>query len=172
MTAPDEQVRIRAGGVEVVDELASLWKSLHEHHVTAAASLGASWAFRTPDESWEVRRHEYEEWLQNEEKAFALIAEQRGEVVGYAVVQIGPAGATLHTGELVGKLESLNVLAGARGSGVGGLLMAEVHRRLAARGVRAIMTTVMTGNGGATRFYERLGMVEFATTLIGPIPRS
>jgi hypothetical protein len=41
MAASDEHVRIRAGGVEFLDELAPLWKSLHEHHVTAAASLGA-----------------------------------------------------------------------------------------------------------------------------------
>jgi ribosomal protein S18 acetylase RimI-like enzyme len=172
MAASERDVQIRAGGVELVDGLAPLWKSLHEHHATVASSLGALWTFRTPDESWNVRRLEYQEWLQDDEKAFAVVAEQRGQVVGYAVVQIGSASATLHTGELVGKLESLNVLPGTRGAGVGRLLMAEVQHRLAVRGVRAIVTTVMTGNAGAMRFYERLGTVEFATTLIGPIAQT
>lgn len=168
MASSKQEILIRAGGVELVDRLRPLWLSLYEHHRAVAEILGELWPFRTADESWDVRRGEYEQWLRDEGNAFILLAEREGVTLGYAVVRVGLGGATLQTGD-VGKLESLNVLPVARGSGVGQMLMAEIHRLLAERGVCAIATSVMTGNTGAARFYERLGMVEFGTTLIGPV---
>jgi ribosomal protein S18 acetylase RimI-like enzyme len=99
-----------------------------EHHASIAPEIARVRAFRTSKDSWSVpRRRQYEQWLQ-QDGAHLLIAEQGGEVVGYALVRIVPAGPTLETGDRVGELASLSVLPRSRGLGLGSRLMREAHR--------------------------------------------
>jgi ribosomal protein S18 acetylase RimI-like enzyme len=164
----ESPVTITTGGAELIPRLAPLWMALQEHHASIAPELARVRAFRTPEDSWSVRRRQYEQWLQPHD-ARVLIAEQGGEAVGYALVRIVPAGPTLETGDRVGELASLSVLPRSRGLGVGSRLMREVHRWLADLGVTTLTTSVLTTNSNALRFYKRLEMVELSVDLIGPV---
>jgi len=54
-------------------------------------------------------------------------------------------------------LESLHVARDRRGRGIGTLLMRELARRLAARGLKTMRLGVVSGNDRAGRLYVRLG---------------
>ena len=77
------------------------------------------------------------------------------------------------------ELQQLMVSAVARGRGVGGLLLAEAERQVAAAGHGEIWLAVVPGNATARRFYESRGWVDCgeetydAVTLSGttvPVP--
>jgi ribosomal protein S18 acetylase RimI-like enzyme len=164
----DAEVSIRSGGAELIPRLGPLWTALHAYHASVAPQLARIRSFRTADESWSVRRRQYEHWLATEDGQ-VFLAEQESLSIGYALVRIVAEGPTL-AAEQVGELASLSVLPARRGSGVGSLLIGAVHEWLAARGVTAIRTSVMTNNLDADRFYRRFGMIELSVDLIGPVP--
>ena len=58
------------------------------------------------------------------------------------------------------ELQQLMVTADARGTGVGGLLIAEAERQVAARGHAEIWLAVVPGNDTARRFYAGRGWVD------------
>ena len=70
-----------------------------------------------------------------------------GAVVGFTVVVDDEA-------------EQVYVDRAARGSGVAGLLLAEVERQVAANGHSRAWLAVAAGNARARRFYERSGWVD------------
>ena len=125
----ESSVTIQAGRADLIPRLAPLWMALQEHHASIAPQIDRVRAFRTPEESWSVRRRQYEQWFQHGD-AQALIAEQDGQAVGYAVVRIVPSGPTLQTEDRTGELVSLSVLPSSRDLGGGSRLMGEVHRWL------------------------------------------
>jgi hypothetical protein len=49
--------------VSDIDQLATLWQQLLEHHLAAAPHLAALGAARGPADSWRVRRTQYLRWL-------------------------------------------------------------------------------------------------------------
>jgi GNAT superfamily N-acetyltransferase len=114
------EARIVEAGVERVPELEPLWAALHDHHGSIAEAVAPT---RELADSWERRRAQYERWLAAAD-ARLLIAERSGTAIGYAVVRIEPGPATWDVGERVAELETLAVLAEARGAGVGRLLVA------------------------------------------------
>ena len=58
------------------------------------------------------------------------------------------------------ELQQIMVTAAARGRGVGGLLLAEAERQVAAAGHDEIWLAVVPGNTTARRFYESHGWVD------------
>jgi GNAT superfamily N-acetyltransferase len=72
-------------------------------------------------------------------------------------------------GDRVGVLETLVVDDEARGAGVGQALVGTVRERLAGSGVQVMKVSVVAGNDGAVRFYERKGAVDFTKTLVMPV---
>ena len=58
------------------------------------------------------------------------------------------------------ELQQIMISAAARGRGVGGLLLAEAERLVAAAGHDEIWLAVVPGNTSARRFYERRGWVD------------
>ncbi len=58
------------------------------------------------------------------------------------------------------ELQQLMVTAAARGRGVGGLLLAEAERQVAAAGHDEIWLAVVPGNATARRFYESHGWAD------------
>jgi ribosomal protein S18 acetylase RimI-like enzyme len=147
-----------------VDRLEPLWLAMVEHH-RAVSSLPV----RSPAEAWRRRRAQYVEWLADG-KSFVLVAvrEGRGDD-GYAVVRVHDGSPTFALGEPVGDLESLAVADGARGQGVGSLLIAAARERLSAAGVGYWTVSVLDANPGALRLYEREGFAPFERILIAPI---
>jgi ribosomal protein S18 acetylase RimI-like enzyme len=162
-------VDIVVAGPERIAELQPLWESLSRHHAEVAPELAPVFgAVRAPAESWAVRRALYEEWLA-ELGAFALIALEDGEPIGYAIVHVRGPEETWATGDRVAELETLAVLPGRRGDGVGRALVERMHQELAHRGVGHFTVSVISSNAGAIRFYERLGLTNFLVTYAGRV---
>ena len=159
---------VRAGS-ERIDDLQPLWESLHEHHATIAPHLEELGPVRSATESWAVRRALYEEWL-GEPHAFVLIAESDGgQPVGYALVHLRGPEETWTTGERIGVLETLVVLPGERGRGIGSALFELMYAELRRLGVLELEVAVISKNAEALRFYERQGLMPFTVSYLGRI---
>ena len=161
-------MRILRAGRERIDDLQPLWESLHEHHATVAPDLSRVGPVRAAGDSWAVRRALYEEWLA-EPDAFVLIAEFMGQPVGYALVHLRGPEETWATGARIGVLETLVVLPGERGRGIGSALFDRAYEELRELGVTELEVAVIARNAEALRFYERQGMVPFTVSFLGPV---
>ena len=165
-------MEIVRAGAERIPELRPLWESLSAHHAEVAPELpGVFGPVRPAEASWEVRRALYEEWLR-EAGAFALIAEVDGEPVGYAVVHVRGPEETWATGDRVAELETLAVLPGHRGRGIGRALVERMLDELREGGVGHFTVGVIASNADAVRFYERLGLTRFIVTYAGRVPEA
>ena len=161
-------VDIRKGGAELIDRLEPLWLALHAHH----QSVQPSFAYFPDGRSWELRRACYERWIQ-EEGSFVLVAERRGDLIGYAFVEIGRGpDDTWVTGTRIAELQTLSVAPRERGHGIGTLLLDAMDTELDRLGVGDLLIGALAGNTGAQRFYERRGMrpvfVHYARFAAGP----
>ena len=80
------------------------------------------------------------------------VAQRDGAIVGFAgtTVTVAPDGPGA-------ALETIYVLAEARGQGIGGRLMEAALADLTKRGFRSVTLWVLTANDRARRFYERHG---------------
>jgi ribosomal protein S18 acetylase RimI-like enzyme len=154
-------VVIERVGPESVARFEPMWEALRRHHVEVVSHLPV----QSADRSWAIRRALYEHVLSDHD-AFALVAVSGGVDVGYAVVAVhaGPDD-TWVTGERIAEVETLSVLASARGSGVGTALLDRVDVELAAIGIRDLRIAVIPENSDAVRFYERRGLRPFLTVL-------
>jgi ribosomal protein S18 acetylase RimI-like enzyme len=169
--AADLGVDLHQGRHELIDELEPLWLSMFDHHLsTGAAGLPVI----ERSESWPRRRALYEQLLRGED-TFVVVARRGPLAVGYAFahVHLG-AEDTWDTGDRIGEVESLAVLPGERGRGLGTLLLDCAEAVLDRLGARDVMIGVVAGNTGAQRFYERRGMTPAMVQLlrIGPKPAS
>jgi len=146
--------KVELGGTGCVDELRSLWLALHRHERTVAPTLPL-----VPDElSWRRRRSLYFRWLELEQ-GFLALARNRASIVGYAFVRVDEGSDdTFPLGERYAELYSLSVAHGWRGRGIGTRLLDFVDADLASRGIRDLSISVMVGNSGAQRLYERRGL--------------
>lgn len=158
---------VRAGA-ERIDDLQSLWESLSEHHSEVAPELAALGPRRSPENSWRVRRAIYAELL-TEPDAFVLLAEAGSRPIGYALVHIRGSQASWETGR-VAELETLAVLPGDRGCGVGTALVEAVFAQLRRLEIGHWAVGVIGSNAEAIRFYERLDLLPFMVTYIGGVP--
>jgi ribosomal protein S18 acetylase RimI-like enzyme len=93
----------------------------------------------------------------------ALIAEENGEAVGYALASVVPETP------IRGHLYDFFVRDGSRRRGIGLALVAEVAKRLRERGVTHLSLDVGIGNEGARRLYERLGFFAYEVFMVAPL---
>ena len=70
----------------------------------------------------------------------------------------------------IAEIETLTVLPAHRGKGVGGALVKAVYQELNRIGVGHLGVGAIASNADAVRFYERLGLLPFLVTYIGPVP--
>jgi ribosomal protein S18 acetylase RimI-like enzyme len=162
-------VEIVRAGAERIPDLQPLWESLSRHHAEVAPELAMLGEVRAEADSWAVRRALYEEWLRDPD-AFVLIAESRGEPVGYAMIELRGPEETWATGDRVAELETLAVLPGHRGEGIGSALVERMHEELRRLGVSHFVVGVIASNADAVRFYERLGLTKFIVSYAGEVP--
>jgi len=87
--------------------------------------------------------------------ALCLVAEREGELVGFAILNPYFPGPRLSHGLY---LNELYVTAPARSLGVGERLIEAVRALAIKRGNARVIWTTGENNGGAQRFYERLGL--------------
>jgi ribosomal protein S18 acetylase RimI-like enzyme len=161
-------VQIVQGDSSRIDDVEPLFKGMHEHHRAGRPRAAEVRGFRSGEEAWE-RRREYYRGLLGSGRGHLLLAEEGGRAVGYAMVSEVRGQATLQTGARMAELESLAVLDGRRGAGVGSALMAAVHDLIRELGIAEVMLYVMDGNEGAMRFYERYGMRPYLHVLVGEV---
>lgn len=159
---------IRSVGPEAVDGLEPLWLALVRHHRDCHPGAAEVLDFRSPEESWRMRRARYELWLR-EPDARLFLALRGDRSIGYALVRARGPEATLTTGDRVGELESLCVAPDERGGGVGHDLMQHVLDHLRSLGVTELSLGVMDGNADALRFYERHGLRRYMLLMMGPV---
>jgi len=152
-------VEVVRGGGELLDEVEPLWLALVAHHHEVAPQLGP---VRGDGESWAMRRSQYEQWL-GDRGAFVVLARDGARPVGYAFVAIDKPGPTWPGDGDTGWVETLSVDPGARGQGVGRLLLDRVESELAKLGIEEMRLDAIASNDGALRFYEREG---FETALV------
>jgi ribosomal protein S18 acetylase RimI-like enzyme len=160
--APATDVAIEFIGVDDLALIEPLWADLVEHH----RSFKGFPPLREPADSWPRMVALYRELLE-EPDAFLMVARRGDDVVGYAAVRTQGPEQVWKTGERLAELETLSIAEGERGSGVGTLMMDEVERECARRGIDDLFIGVEIFNQGAFRFYERLGYHHCFTWLYG-----
>ena len=111
----------------------------------------------------------YEEWLSHP-GAFALLALDGEEAVGYAVVSFHDRDDTHQTGERFAELHSLSVLEDRRSAGIGTQLLRRVYAEVRAQGVEEMMIGVLATNDRVRRFYEREGFAPWVLLTLGKVP--
>lgn len=154
---------LERGGAELVAEIEPLWLALFDHHLAIGAA-GLRTVERTA--TWPRRRALYESLLTAPD-AFVLIARRGGAAVGYALVRVHEgADDTWATGDRIAELESVAVLPGERGRGLGTLLLDTVDARLAELGIADVIVAVLVGNDAAESLYRRRGWVPAMTKML------
>jgi len=167
---PDIGVSLRyADTADELDLLEPVWNALQAHHVEITPNLGGRTPKRSLAEAWRIRRSKYERWL-GDPDTFFVMAESDGEQVGYAFVTIGLPYAGWATGDRLAELETLSVVAGRRGEGIGAALIDAVWKRLAEIGVEDMAITTTVTNADAQRFYERQGFSRRFSVYYGKSP--
>lgn len=154
---------IERHGSEVVPELRPLWLAMVHHHAAAAPSMGP---VRDDDDSWARRSAHYERQLARD-GAFVLVAREDGEAVAYALVTLEEGSPTWPEPADWAEIDSLSVLPGARGQGLGEQLVARIQEEV---GDRELRLFAMAENAGALRFYERAGFETFIVVMRRPAP--
>jgi ribosomal protein S18 acetylase RimI-like enzyme len=152
-----------------VDRVAHLFQELVEFHGEVVEGV---WPVRRPQDAWAHRRGQYLEWL-GEGRARMLAAvratEPQATPDGYAVLSIGPGGASWDLGERIGELETLTVAEAARGQGIGTMLIEACREQLRAEGVRHWGVAVVEANEGAIRLYRWAGFRPYYRNLLAEL---
>jgi ribosomal protein S18 acetylase RimI-like enzyme len=151
-------VEITQGSAGDLDDLEPLWLALHHAHADSMPELAPYYG---DTDSWEARRELYAEVLSKPD-ALLLLARVDGELVGYALAHELKRGEawvadTWVTGARLAELDSLSVLPGHRGGGIGSALLDAVDEELAERGIDDVIVGVLPGNEGAVELYRRRG---------------
>jgi len=156
-------------GVDEVERVAPLFKQLVEFHREV---VEGAWPLRTEEAAWAHRRGQYLQWLGEGSArmlAAAPVGDEGAQPLGYAVLSVKPSMASWDVGAEVGELETLAVAEGARGEGIGTLLIEACRERLRAEGVTHWAVGVVEGNEDATRLYERVGFRPFYRQLLAQV---
>jgi ribosomal protein S18 acetylase RimI-like enzyme len=99
-----------------------------------------------------------------DEGAVLFVAEGTGGVLGYAFALPRSAPETLAVDRLL-EVETVAVLAEARGAGIGSALMDAIEGRGRELGIGYLSLSVRTANEGARRLYERRGFRSLYETM-------
>ena len=163
-------IHITKVGAERVDDLELLARSLHAHHLTVDPAIPGI-PPRGEDGWWAIRRERYVRWLA-EPHAFALLAsvDAVATPIGYAVVSMHGADDSHRTGSRFAELQSLAVLDGHRGSGIGSALLQRVYAELRDLGIGELAIGVLATNHKAMRLYEREGFTPWVVVTLGTVP--
>ncbi len=166
----EKGIRIVKVGGDRVDDFEPLARSLHAYHLTVDPAI-AGIPPRDGDGWWAIRRERYAQWLA-EPDAFGLLAENPsdGRPMGYAVVSMHGADDSHRTGARYAELQSLAVIDGVRGSGIGSALLQAVYGELRALRIEELAIGVLATNHDAMRFYEREGFKPWVVTILGKVP--
>ncbi|MDB6115664.1 MAG: GCN5-related N-acetyltransferase [Lacunisphaera sp.] len=127
-----------------------------------AIEQGASLGFTLPVTDPELRDYWRKVGAELLEQRRLLLAafDANGGLIGSAQLALESRANGRHRAEV----QKVMVLAAQRGQGVGGGLMARVETEARGQGRRLLFLDTSAGEGGAVKFYERLGY-EFAGSI-------
>ncbi len=104
------------------------------------------------------------QWYMKLPRAFALVSESKGMIVGFVLVSIAQvkakkrgAGATESTIESVGHIITIDVLSKWRRDGLGSKLLTQAEEKLREEGCRTVLLETGVDNDSAIRFYKKHG---------------
>jgi len=154
MTDPE----IARGGPGDIASLEPLWVSVHRRHAESMPELAP---YVDDATTWAERRALYEQLLAKPDTVL-LLARDGGALVGYGLAHVLAATGTWAAdtwaiGDRVGEIESLAVLPGHRGRGLGGRLLDGLEAALREQGVNDLILGLLPGNEDAARLYARRG---------------
>lgn len=155
MSAP----AITRHGEDVLGELRALYLDMRDHHAAIAPHFGP---IRGDDDAWARRMAGYRRHFADpDEGAFVLVARDGGGApIGYAMVYAADGMPGWSEPGRLGVVETLTVVGGRRGEGIGKALLDAVYAELARGGIDTVALDVVASNTEARRFYEREGMTE------------
>jgi len=153
-----DDVTVRQGAADDLDLLEPLWTAVHHQHRACMPQLGP---YVDDQVTWRHRRALYASLFERYDPHL-LLALDAGRPIGYGLAYAMPAedtwlADTWTTGTLIGEIESLGVLPGHRGRGLGTRLLECLHEHLRQVGVRDVIIGVLPGNAEAQRLYARHG---------------
>ena len=153
-----EGLELRRGSAADLPALEPLWVAVHHRHAESMPELAP---YVDDAQTWAIRSALYGELLAKEDTVLVL-ASVRGELVGYGLAHVMALDDTWipdtwAAGDRIGEIESLSVLPGHRGEGIGGALMDALESALAEARVIDLIVGVLPGNDGAVRLYEQRG---------------
>lgn len=160
--------RIVIAGAERLDDCRALWLVLRDHHGATDPHIGT---LRDDEDSWQRARAAFGAGVLRGD-GFIVLAEQDDRPadapVGCAIVSVKPGSPTWTAPDRVGEVEVLAVDPGARGLGLGRVLLDVVQQELERRGVTEQRLVVTAGNLGSQAFYRELGFATFALVMRRP----
>lgn len=150
--------QVRTGSEADLELIEPLWVAVHHRHAQAMPQLAP---YVEDVTSWRLRRALYRELLAKPD-TLLLLAEADGRPIGYGLAHVLELDDTWipdtwATGARIGEIESLSVLPGFRGIGLGTHLLDLLESHLTELGVDDLILGVLPGNADAIRLYERRG---------------
>jgi len=146
------RVNYISGGHNLLGNIRPLWEGLNQHHGSVS-----------PHFKNDFSAHRFDQragkLLTNNEggELYIAIALAGGQPVGYII-------ATAQVGG-VGKIESIFIMEGFRGQGIGNELMCMALVWLDSKQVLTKLIDIVVGNEAAFKFYARFGFYPRMTTL-------
>lgn len=160
-------IQIIKAGSERIADLEPFVEALHIHYeIIASPLLGARRSF---EQVWNICRQNYETWL-SQRDSFLLLALQKDNPVGCAIVYLTDGSIKWQTAERVAFLELLSVLPQVRNRGIGTALMSALYEELRLSGIGHLTLHVISTNTDAFRFYQRFGLVPKFIEMMGTVP--
>lgn len=151
-----------------IELLRAAMLSMHQAEREVQPALGHA-PVRSDDDFWNLYTARFPGWF-NDGDGFCIAAQSpQGEILGhvFGVVKEGDIG--FDSGDQIGYIEDIAVIAGARNLGLGSVLLDAARARFAERGLRSFKLSTVPGNDAARRFYARHGLKPAAQLLIGEI---
>jgi ribosomal protein S18 acetylase RimI-like enzyme len=148
---------IEVAGSNVIDELRTLWLSLHRYHQDVEPNLAP---YVDDQTSWKMRRKYYDECFAHPE-SFVQVARRGKTAVGYALVRVEPTTTmwsdTWVTGDRTAEVVTLVVSPEERGRGIGTALLSAVEVEMAKLGIADIIIGAVPSNTQALKLYRQRG---------------
>ena len=149
-------VGVRVAGREDIDSLCDLYAGFHEFHAEGVPSRLASLA-----DLWPVERAALASRLReliSVSEAAVFVAEQDGEVLGFAEVYVRDDESTpARVARRHGHLQSMFVVSSCRNRGIGGKLLASCEAWARSQGAEEMRLDIWEFPDGPLGFYERQG---------------
>jgi ribosomal protein S18 acetylase RimI-like enzyme len=142
-------ILIRPATVQDAQDIVALWGELSVHHTRLDPVFA-------PAEVWQVEYRQYLCDLLGRHDALAVVAEQGGQIVGYAVGRISTLPGFFER-QRRGYIHDVVVRETFRRRGIGRRLTEAVLEWMREAGVPMVELTVVVRNQEAVAFWERLG---------------